>query len=136
MIPGMGWHPHIEEHDSSSWLEPSLTVHDVLRRDGEFVLADGTPNYDREVINLAPPLCRAHAYDLARSVGFAGPVIAPVAYDSFPHFEPEELMVLADSQIATYSYGRAYFEPGEPRTAPCAVCGKETLADACLEPPG
>jgi hypothetical protein len=122
--------PRIDEYDVGSYLVPTLDVHDVLSRDaGGAMHADGAPRYDYEALNRGDDLCREHAWDLARTLGFQGPRTERVSYQSGLLPKSEDVMVNGD-QIATYSYGRAYFEPGEPRTAPCETCGQETLVDA------
>lgn len=130
--------PAIGEYDVQSYLDASINAHDVLGGDELSGLnLDGCPSYEHEAFNDAPELCREHAEELARTVGFTGPVTLPTSYQPGMQFEPERVMVRRVDglvvQIATYSYGRACFEPGEPRTKPCAVCGVETLRDAFVK---
>jgi hypothetical protein len=126
--------PSIDEYDAGSYLEARLTGHDVKRIDPDGALrCDGSPSYAHDELNLAPALCRTHAYDLARTLGFTGPETHHVSYQPWLSPQPEDVMVLRAAgritAVADYGYGRAYFEPGEPRTMPCAICGAETLRD-------
>lgn len=135
-------HPGIDEYDVGSWLDGSLSEHDVLRAwpDGSLNV-DGAPSFrsaarDTDSLNIFNGVthCEPCSFDAARELGYEGPTEIPVAYQRTHPREPEQVMVLRDDlgnviSIASYAYGRAYFEPGEPRTDPCSRCGAETLRE-------
>lgn len=128
-------HPGIDEYDTGSYLEGSLLAFKVIAPVADGYQMDGAPIFEHEEINLAPDLCREHAFDLARTLGFTGPETLRLSYQPGLPLEDEEVLVKRDAAgnlvtVAAYGYGRAYFEPGEPRTQPCAICGVETLLDA------
>lgn len=135
-------HPGINDFDTGSWLDATLSEHDVLEflPDGA-LRCDDSPSFRSaasagEPLNLfnGADLCREHAFDQARALGYRGPTEARVTYQRELPPRPEPVMVLTENSviisIASYSYGRAYFEPGEPRTQPCDVCGTEILVSA------
>lgn len=126
--------PSIDEHDTGSYLDASLLDHKVVKVTELGIRAEGSPSYDFEELLAPRHLCKEHATALAQSLGFTEPVPILVAYQAHLPFEPEQAQLKVDesgklTHIAAYSYGRAYFAPGEPRTALCDVCGAETLID-------
>lgn len=129
-----GWgaeHPPLDQHDVWSWLDGSLGEHKLIAASRGLLRLDGSPELEHPEELSCDDLCRSCSFKRARRVGYDGPFTLRIAYDSNPAGDPEPVMVLRrDDQIAlvaTYSYGRAYFEPGEQRAAPCADCGHETL---------
>lgn len=132
--------PSINEHDNWSYLGGSLSAHNVEMISESRVSVDGQcePFYD-ETLDCQT-LCEDCSFVLVRRNGFVGPVPLLVSYG--PITEPEMAMLKFNEegalvQVATYAYGRAYFEPGEERTALCDVCKKETLVsnDSWIDKP-
>jgi hypothetical protein len=126
--------PSIDEHDTGSYLDASIAAHEVIAVTEFGVNVDGSPDLDFDGLYDPEALCKEHAFTHARSCGFLGPVAIPVTYQRAMPYEVEQAMLKFDengtlTHIASYAYGRAYFAPGEPRTALCDVCGVETLID-------
>lgn len=128
--------PGVDEYDAGGWLEGSLSEHDVIAVTGNEYRLDGAPSHRTDGISHGessfPTRCPEHAYRHAADLGYEGPVAIRTSYRGDLLFLAELAMLLRDDtgrvvSVATYSYGRAYFEPGEPRNDPCAVCGVETL---------
>lgn len=124
--------PKITEYDTWSYLYGSLSVqhYEQITQDG--IIADPSCDaFDDELLDCKE-LCANCSFKQARMLGFSGPIPVNVFYNGFAGIEP--LMLLFDNgrltHIAEYDYGRAYFEPNQPRTAPCYVCQVETLVDA------
>lgn len=127
--------PGLGEFDCGSYLDGSLLEHDVqCVLPAGVVFAAAAPSFRTEALVAADVMCQACSFRLAQEHGYGPPETLVVAYDGAPD-DPEEVLCLraADGSllsIATYSYGRAYFEPGEARTARCGSCGAETLVSA------
>lgn len=130
----MSARPGINEYDTGSYLDGSLMEHDVIHRSVAGFRVDGAPSFRHKSIAGWGARCRACSYAAAKELGYTGPETLMVSYQPGMPLEPEEVLVWRQGGeilgIASYGYGRAYFEPGEPRTAPCEVCGTETLVDA------
>ena len=126
--------PGLDEHDVWSYLDGTLMEHNVRH-----VLADGTidvvpaPAFRTEQIFTSGPLCRCCSYALAQSNGYGQPETMSVTYTGGTSDDEEVLVIRGEAgfpvTIAAYAYGRACFDPGEPRTTPCTNCGTETLID-------
>ncbi len=136
--------PPITESDCWSYQDGSLVVHEVLSGDETtgFRLngapAHGGPADD--ALNDADPLCKGCAYAVAARHGYEPPLTAPTAYQPGHRPRPSEVLLHRDptgrvDYVASYSYGRAYFDAGEPRTTPCRTCGVETLIDTFAPDP-
>jgi hypothetical protein len=126
--------PSINEHDTGSYLDATVSAHQVLEVTELGIRAEGSPSHDFDELLAPRYLCKEHATASAQTSGFTEPVPVLVAYQAHLLCELEHVQLKFDesgklTHIAAYSYGRAYFAPGEPRTAPCDVCGVETLID-------
>lgn len=130
--------PPITEPDAGSYLDGSMDVHEVLFGNADTGLRlDGSLAWDgpaMDALRDADPLCRACSVKVLDAAGFDPVAVVPVAYQPTHPFRPEEVYLFRDeagtvTHSASYAYGRAYFDPNEPRTAPCASCGTETLRD-------
>lgn len=140
--------PGLDEYDTGSYLDGGIAEHDVLSEpvDGSLVI-DPAPSFRSaasrvEAMNMwngGDDYCLRCAFNAAQDFGYQGPRNVAVRWGQYGHLETEQVLVLIEDDrivsVASYSYGRAYFEPGEPRTAPCGVCGVETLKDTLGPPP-
>ena len=144
-MPAAEIHPGIDEFDCGSWLDGSLAEHDVIGRSGDVLVLDGAPSFRTEGLGwqlagspddpaVFATYCQRHAFERAASFGYDGPSEVRIAFNSPHPVEAEQVMLLRVEgivvSVVTYSYGRAYFEPGDPRTDPCSICGVETLLSA------